>query len=186
MFSLSLKVCFSSLISFSQLLGKLRSKSSAQSFTRHFRRSLSETGYSRMTSPFSQISCHVGMRKQAYIFFLLLHVKFDSYKYLRIFYRLATQLVVPSQFSQWLIPQNLEIVWWNNMKNRDYTFSSSSPFLFLVETSSVCLLFQYLQIQYVLHCIIHFIEDWPAPDLEQAATHSHLLYTFQGPGLLIH
>lgn len=51
------------------------------------------------------------MRKQAYIFFLLLLVKFDYYKYLRIFYGVATQLVVlSSQFLQWIIPQNLEIV----------------------------------------------------------------------------
>lgn len=46
----------------------LKSKCSAQSLTEQFR-SPSKAEYSRTTSLFLQISCHVGMRKQAYIFF---------------------------------------------------------------------------------------------------------------------
>lgn len=46
-------------------------------------------------------------------------------------------------------------------------------------------LFQYLQIQYILHCIIQVTYDVPVRDLEQTAAQSDLTHPFEGPELLI-
>lgn len=136
LFSLLLQSRFSTLLSPSSLESSQLQIQRTKLYTAaQRRRSLSKTGYSRATSPFLQISCHVGMCKQTHIssfstatcWIWLLQISWD-------FLRSSNTLSSCSQFLQWFIAQKFETIWLTNMKNTQFMFCSSSPFLFSMET----------------------------------------------------